>query len=430
MYDGLVTFILNVFMSLVSVWIVKNFLGIYFEIRKRKFLVFLLWTIYSLFHLMAETLKGNGSLWNMAVSIVVVFFIVLCGYERAGKIKLFHIILLHALWVIVEIFTFFILNLLTIKGVESMILGTIVSKILMIIIINLLSLFQRRNRNYYIPATYYFMLLFIPISSIFIAVNEFHSGMYWKYKISTTLTISILLLINIIIFEIYLKLGAFYELDKEKTVYEQQINLISRNIEEQKRIMDKFYEEKHNLTNQLISLKENIKNNDCKRAIDELNDIINIQNNIEDFFSTGNSVVDALINNIYAIAKEKGISFHLNVFIPESLTIKQSDLGIIIGNALDNAIEATELCENYNKEIKISMGIKKGALVIVITNPYEHTLKRENSGKLLSTKSDGHKHGYGVSSLDRIVDKYDGNILIETEYNYFKITFVLNIPNF
>lgn len=57
---------------------------------------------------------------------------------------------------------------------------------------------------------------------------------------------------------------------------------------------------------------------------------------------TGNKCIDALINVKYATAKEKGIDFAIKIYIPEELPIDQCDLGIVVGNALDNAIEATE----------------------------------------------------------------------------------------
>ena len=52
-------------------------------------------------------------------------------------------------------------------------------------------------------------------------------------------------------------------------------------------------------------------------------------------------MIDALLNTKYSIAKENGIQFLLKIFIPEELPINQCDLGVVLGNALDNAIEAT-----------------------------------------------------------------------------------------
>ena len=55
------------------------------------------------------------------------------------------------------------------------------------------------------------------------------------------------------------------------------------------------------------------------------------------------------------------------------------DIGIALGNALDNAIEAVRDCRQHQKVIEISMGVKKQALVMLIKNPYEHVLKNDRS---------------------------------------------------
>ncbi len=71
-------------------------------------------------------------------------------------------------------------------------------------------------------------------------------------------------------------------------------------------------------------------------------------------------MIDALLDTKYSIAKENGIQlFFKKIFIPEELPINQCDLGVVLGNALDNAIEATEKCTGNDKDIEIAMGIKK-----------------------------------------------------------------------
>ena len=58
------------------------------------------------------------------------------------------------------------------------------------------------------------------------------------------------------------------------------------------------------------------------------------------------------------------------------------------------------------------MGIKKQSLVLVIKNPYEGSLKQDKSGKLISTKNDFRRHGYGISSIQKVADKYGGDVII------------------
>ena len=89
------------------------------------------------------------------------------------------------------------------------------------------------------------------------------------------------------------------------------------------------------------------------------------------------------------------------------------------------------VCEDmYNKDIEIAMGIKKQSLVLVIKNPYEGSLKQDKSGKLISTKNDFRRHGYGISSIQKVADKYGGDVIIETEDGKFVLTVMMNIGDF
>ena len=83
-----------------------------------------------------------------------------------------------------------------------------------------------------------------------------------------------------------------------------------------------------------------------------------------------------------------------------------------------------------NKDIEIAMGIKKQSLVLVIKNPYEGYLKQDKSGKLISTKNDFRRHGYGISSIQKVADKYGGDVIIETQDGKFVLTVMMNIGDF
>ena len=155
---------------------------------------------------------------------------------------------------------------------------------------------------------------------------------------------SILLLFNMIILEAYSKITEKIMLEKEKTVYEQQIHMMTNNTKEQKKLMEDFHRERHDLINKLIVLKNEIEQGEKENVIREIDKIIE-NNHTESYISdSGNQVIDALLNTKYSIAKENGIQFLLKIFIPEELPVNQCDLGVVLGNALDNAIEATEKC--------------------------------------------------------------------------------------
>ena len=219
-------------------------------------------------------------------------------------------------------------------------------------------------------------------------------------------------------------------MEKEKAVYTQQMNIMAINTEEQKKVMENFHREKHDWINELIVLKNEIEYENKAAVLQNIDRIIQNCQSGEIVSDTGNKCIDALINTKYATAKEKGIEFILKIFIPEELPINQCDIGIVLGNALDNAIEATEKSKSSAKKIEIAMGIKKEALILVVKNPLAGSLKKDKDGKLLSTKEDSKKHGYGINSIIRVARKYNGDVIIEDEEGQFVITVTMNLENF
>lgn len=75
-------------------------------------------------------------------------------------------------------------------------------------------------------------------------------------------------------------------------------------------------------------------------------------------------------------------------------------------------------------------GNKKEALVLVVKNPLAGSLKRNKDGKLLSTKEDSKRHGYGINSVIKVARKYNGDVIIEEEGGEFVITVTMNLENF
>ena len=145
--------------------------------------------------------------------------------------------------------------------------------------------------------------------------------------------------------------------NKEEVQFKQSTNDYYDNTGIQKKLMEDFHRERHDLTNKLIVLKNEIEQGEKENVIREIDKIIE-NNHTESYISdSGNQVIDALLNTKYSIAKENGIQFLLKIFIPEELPVNQCDLGVVLGNALDNAIEATEKCTGNDKDIEIAMGI-------------------------------------------------------------------------
>lgn len=416
-------------MVVATLWIVNKYLGI-FNKKRQNIMSVSIWILFAIFQVYVQINSDIASIWTTIISIGLVILISLFGYTNKGKKSILEVCFLYVVWVLIEIMISFCVNLLPLDENHSVMAGNIISKIIMIIGVYVFSIMWEKTDNNFIPARYYVGLLFVPIGSIYIAVNEFYSINNMKEVLPSMVTFSILLLFNIIILEIYSKISENFIMEKEKAIYTQQINIMAINTEEQKKVMENFHREKHDWINELIALKNEIEYENKDVVLQNIDRIIQNCQFGEAISDTGNKCIDALINVKYTTAKEKGIDFILKIFIPEELPINQCDMGIVLGNILDNAIEATEKCNSSAKKIEIIMGIKKEALVLVVKNPLAGSLKRNKDGKLLSTKEDSKRHGYGINSVIKVARKYNGDVIIEEEGGEFVITVTMNLENF
>lgn len=420
--------ILSISMVIATVWTVNKFWAGFFEKRESNAAAICVWIAFCVLQLYFEYNKGNVNIWATVLNILLIFLIALFGYKSEGKLKYFLLFLFCSVWSLTEVFVFFVMRNIWISSRNLVVIGTAVSKIVMIIVVYLLGYLWSKKKEIFIPNTYFLLLLFIPVGSIFIAINEFYSKE--ASSVFSILTISILLLFNVGIFELYMKINEIFISEKERMAYAQQIDAISQSLTAQKKMMEEFHEERHNLINKIIVLKSALENNEREAAVQNLNKIIMSSEETDAISNSGNSTVDAIINFKYALAKEYGIRFRLHIFIPENMPIEECDLGVVIGNAIDNAIDATKECKGKEKIIEISMGVKKGSWVMRIRNPFEHALRQDRKGNFISTKEEDHLHGFGLSSIEKIVDKYEGESIAKAEDGYFVLTILMNLKEF
>ena len=107
------------------------------------------------------------------------------------------------------------------------------------------------------------------------------------------------------------------------------------------------------------------------------------------------------------------------------MNIDSVDIAILLGNALDNAIEATaKLTDKRIKNILLMIILKGNDLNIIIKNPVEYDV---NTDHLISNKKDKRFHGYGIINMKTVVDKYKGSLIFTCQDNIFRTTIIL--PN-
>ncbi|APF25517.1 GHKL domain-containing protein [Clostridium botulinum] len=183
---------------------------------------------------------------------------------------------------------------------------------------------------------------------------------------------------------------------------------------------------KHDINNHLICIKNLIADGDIKSTEVYLKKITKSLESLNLKVNTGNPFADAVISEKYNISIDKNIDFKCNVKILADTKIDSFDLCVILGNALDNAIEACEKItdKSIKKYIHITSIVNKSFIVFEIKNSMEGYI---NKDYVLTDKIDNINHGLGLLNIESITNKYCGTTYIESSENMFVLNIMLQV---
>lgn len=216
---------------------------------------------------------------------------------------------------------------------------------------------------------------------------------------------------------------------RKKSYYENLSNIMDVRLTEQV----KHYEQvektdnelrkfRHNYKNMKIGLMSLLDNNDivdAKKYMADCDELLDIDYTL---YQTGNSIINAILSDKAMKVKDKGITIKFTGLIPQT-KISNTDLCIIFGNILDNAIEAVEkVNDDIAKEINIDVYKKKDYLFITVTNPTKTEVAIKDN-KVVTSKDDKSNHGLGLSSVEETLKKYDGHLDLDCDNNKFTTSF-------
>lgn len=227
------------------------------------------------------------------------------------------------------------------------------------------------------------------------------------------------MILGVLLLYFILKLADSYEKQKNIELVEMQNRMLSKSLEDTERAFDLWRESIHNYKNNIITLAQLTEQGKTAEVKEYLKDEIQQLGIKMNYAMTGNKVIDAVLATKKNSAEHKGINFYANGNIPDKCVIDDIDFTNIIGNLLDNAIEAAEKVENGNVSIVIKP--QKKFIIIKVKNSYDGNKNNE----LKTTKKDKEYHGIGLKSIKRIVEKYQGEFELEFKEKEVEATALL-----
>lgn len=146
---------------------------------------------------------------------------------------------------------------------------------------------------------------------------------------------------------------------------------------------------------------------------------------VDTLLKTGNVSLDAILSAKIAQAKEEQIAVTVKANVPDLLTISDLELSIIVGNLLDNAIEACRAATG-ERFIRIFISMKGNMLYFSMLNTAGS--KRKKTGSLFATHKGG-VHGFGLRRAEAILEEHGGWVKYNSEEGAFTSEFLVPAKN-
>lgn len=235
--------------------------------------------------------------------------------------------------------------------------------------------------------------------------------------------LAVVLMMSVLVFNI----SRQYEVEKELArLKSEQAELLERDYTTLNRAYDvnaKLFHDFHNHIGVLRQLLTHEKYGEAVRYLDEL------QAPVQDLTAavwTGDETADYLINSKAAAAEAAGVRFQAQVEFPRHTNIRSVDLCAILGNLLDNAIEAArQVPDQSERTVALTIRRIHQMLVIKVENSFAAVPVREN-GQLKTTKTGGGLHGWGLKSAQTAAEKYDGMVQANVSGEIFRAVATLS----
>ena len=382
-------------------------------------------TIYVLSHLVYPLIviftyfQWNIPVFNLIGNIVALFLITL-NYRTNMMKRIACAILLYVFMLLIEVGVaitngYLGVSALT-QGTYARPIGMVVVSIILFTISLVFQHIKELKNNEIIKLEQWVAVIVVPVASIYVLINALD---YDEIEQSVAIGMVIaILLIHIMIFRLYAALMIAYQDKLSSAIYEQereyyyaQCNYMANHEKEIMRM-------KHDMKNHLLVLSEYFKACESKQGEVYISELIGENLNDDNSWSnTGNIAIDSVINFKLNEANLKKITVNADISVPSNLKLEASDITVIIGNLLDNAIQATIKLQERERKINILLHYDKGRLFVRVENSFDGNIK-EKDGRFETMKNEAN-HGYGIKNIERVLEKYEGCIQYEYDAHMF-----------
>lgn len=358
---------------------------------------------------------------------IIAYFCLTLNYKTLFKKRIIAVAFIYLILMCVEIIVITMLS-----GVKfdimaqnkySLTYTLVVLALVNYCVIMCLNKFKRIKEGEKVQISYWLSLLLMPVASLYIILVLLKT-----YVISNNvmgIIIALLLLMNFGTFYLYDVISKMYNEEVEKKwiaqqnmYYKKQFSIMKSSVKTTRTI-------KHDLKNHLYMLLALVERDEKENAIQHITEIMNVCELQQEYAQSGNIAIDSILNFKLQQAVEENIKVIAELYIPFEIELSSFDMSVVLGNLLDNAINAVNKIKDH-KYIHVMVKYTKGTLIIKIENTFNGEIEKEGDS-ICTTHQDKENHGIGLESIKHTLEKYNGSLEVEYGGNIFSALVLMYI---
>lgn len=407
-----------------TIFLIQYFFNIFLESKE--------WNKYSLIAILLIALSQiimtfyQSATFNLTFNLILIALFCNLKYNGSKFTKIFFPIVFLMLTGTVEIALVYIFMSMDFDNLSDsqQFYGSIISKLMNFIVIYLIKVIKNNEKVY--SSLYKVVVLLIPLSSLVITY------FILNYPKETDIVSNLLMIIlgvlvvtNMLLLIIYELIFREIKVKNEYGKFLQQFELKKEHNKQIETLSDNTRRLNHNIRNYFIAIHDFATKGDLDKIQSYVSDVLKEQISIKEISSSGMIAIDSIINFKNYEIENLFIKFKLNIDIPELTMFSESDLSVLLGCILDNAIESNKNVDIDSRFINLNITFSETYLIINCVNAKCQNILYKKSGLIKSTKTDKSNHGYGLISIRNICEKYDGKINLDYDANTFTTKCIL-----
>ena len=377
---------------------------------------------------------------GIIISILIIYIYSLINLKGTFMQKMFWSIFVMLLIMGITIVVLSIEGCIIGKGYLNLVIHKDLYRFVVVVVIQIVLFYltrfmikrTKKDSTYSLKWNEWFVLLIIPVISIFtmsfvsLIIINIEDQLSPMQHIFSILSILGILMTNSLVYVLYVNMQKDHAKQLEYSILQQAFKSQEKSVEETKILYQSVRSIRHDLKQHFqvaLTMLHSGKINEAVDYMEKYNDTV--LDGISNKVFCDNDVVNYIINSKSKICSDRHIKIYIYIAneIPE---FSDLDLCVLLGNALDNAIEGVS--GEGSNEIYLELRNVDNFFMISVKNTIINSVLEDNPN-LISTKNEKEVHGLGILSMKEVVQKYNGSIEFYESDNKFCCDMLLDIPD-